>query len=105
MKTTYRLLTLVTLALSIASAMTAQDDAGIAATADRYLSIRTEMGSFSGALLIARNGKVVLRKGYGYADIEKRIPYAPETRHEVASVSKMFTAAAALKLLDAHKLS
>jgi CubicO group peptidase (beta-lactamase class C family) len=76
----------------------------VSAKADQYLTIRSEMGNFSGAVLIAKDNKVLFRKGYGYADVEKRIPFTPETQHEVASVSKMFTAMAALKLRDAGKL-
>ena len=71
---------------------------------DKYLSIRSEMGGFSGAVLVAKEGKVVFRKGYGFADVEKRIPYTPETQHAIASVSKMFTSIAALKLRDQGKL-
>ena len=71
---------------------------------DRYLSIREEMGGFSGAALVAKGGKVLLRKGYGFADIERRIRFTPETQHEVASVSKMFTAMAVLILRDRGKL-
>jgi CubicO group peptidase (beta-lactamase class C family) len=76
----------------------------VAQTVDQYLTARTELGRFSGAVLVAKDGKVMLRKGYGFADVEKRIPYTPETRHEVASISKMFTAMAALKLRDQGKL-
>lgn len=75
-----------------------------AAAVDKYLTVRSEMGNFSGAVLIAKDGRIILRKGYGFADVEKKIPYTPETRHEVASISKMFTAMAALKLRDAGKL-
>lgn len=71
---------------------------------DRYLSSRTELGRYSGAVLIGRNGKVLLRKGYGFADVEKKTPYTPNTQHEVASISKMFTSMAALKLRDQHRL-
>ena len=71
---------------------------------DEYLSARTAMGRFSGAVLVARDGKIILRKGYGYADVERRRPYTPETQHEIASLSKMFTAMGALKLRTAGKL-
>lgn len=86
------------------SGASAQDADSVARTANEYLTTRTAMGDFSGAVLIVRDGRILLRKGYGYADIEKLIPYTPETRHEVASISKMFTAAAVLKLRDSHKL-
>lgn len=71
---------------------------------DAYLSARTAMGGFSGAVLAVKDGQVILRKGYGWADLAQRRPYTPETLHEVASVSKMFTAMAALKLRDAGRL-
>lgn len=79
--------------------------ADVASQADRYLTARMEMGNFSGAVLIAKDGKVVFRKAYGFADVEKRIPYTADTQHEVASISKMFTAMAALKLRDQGKLA
>lgn len=74
------------------------------ASIDRYLTARTEMGGFSGAVLVARGREVIVRKGYGYADVARRTPYTPDTQHEVASVSKMFTAMAALKLRDQDRL-
>lgn len=78
--------------------------ADIAAKADQYLTVRADMGNFTGAVLIAKGDRVIFRKGYGYADVDKRVPFTADTQHEVASVSKMFTAMAALKLRDARKL-
>ncbi|HKY96921.1 MAG TPA: serine hydrolase domain-containing protein [Gemmatimonadaceae bacterium] len=89
--------------VAIASQLQSQSP-DIAATADRYLSTRAEMGNFSGAVLIAKGGNILFRKGYGFADVEKRIPYTADTQHEVASISKMFTAMAALKLRNEGKL-
>jgi CubicO group peptidase (beta-lactamase class C family) len=77
---------------------------GIAEAIDKYLLVRTELGRFSGAVLVAKDGKIIFRKGYGYADVERKIPYTPETQHEVASITKMFTSMAALKLRDQGKL-
>jgi CubicO group peptidase (beta-lactamase class C family) len=76
----------------------------ISSQIDRYLSIRSEMGNFSGAVLVVKDGQIIIRKAYGFADVEKRIPYTPETQHAIASVSKMFTSAATLKLRDSGKL-
>lgn len=55
-------------------------------------------------MLIAVGDRVVLRRGYGFADRESGAPFTPQTRHQVASISKMFTAMAALKLRDSGKL-
>lgn len=71
---------------------------------DRYLSVRSEMGNFSGAVLVVKDNQIILRKGYGLADVEKKVSFTPETQQEVASVSKMFTAFAALQLKNAGKL-
>jgi CubicO group peptidase (beta-lactamase class C family) len=71
---------------------------------DKMLSSLTKAGRFSGAVLIARDGKILLRKGYGFANLEKRIPFIPDTLHHVASISKMFTAMAVLKLRDQNHL-
>ena len=71
---------------------------------DAMLSSLMKAGKFSGAVLIARDANILLRKGYGFADLEKRIPFTPETRHHVASISKMFTALTVLKLRDQNNL-
>jgi CubicO group peptidase (beta-lactamase class C family) len=53
---------------------------------------------YSGAVLVARDGEIVLRKGYGLADRERNIQNTPSTLFHVASIGKIFTAAAILKL-------
>ena len=78
--------------------------ASIPESLDRYLSARTELGRFSGAVLVAKGNQILFRKGYGFADVAHRTPYTPETRHAVASITKMFTSMAALKLRDTGKL-
>src|SRR5688572_18830628 len=55
-----------------------------------------EAGRFSGAVLVVRDGAVVLRKGYG-ADVGARF--------QVASVTKQFTAAVVLSLVDDGRLA
>lgn len=50
------------------------------------------------ALAVVREGQPVFSRGYGYADQEKQMPVTPETRFELASCSKAFTALAVLKL-------
>ena len=76
----------------------------IAQAIDKYIAARTELGRFSGAVLVARGDEVIFRKGYGFTDVEKKLPFTPETRQMVASLSKMFTAMAVLKLSERGKL-
>jgi D-alanyl-D-alanine carboxypeptidase len=71
---------------------------------DAYLTKLERAGTFSGAALVAVGNRVILRAGYGLADREARVPFTPETPHHVASISKMMTAFAVLKLRDQGKL-
>lgn len=48
--------------------------------------------------------KLVWAQGYGYADLEKKIPATPQTLFGIRSVTKTFTALAILQLRDAGKL-
>jgi CubicO group peptidase (beta-lactamase class C family) len=59
---------------------------------------------YSGAALVARDGEIILRKGYGLADRERKIQNTPATLFHVASVGKIFTAAAILQLEMRGKL-
>ncbi len=65
-----------------------------------------EKHSVPGATLaIAKDGKLVLAKGYGLADISDNAPMRPETTFVLASVSKSITAATVLKLVEQGKLT
>ena len=96
---------LIMFTLSVSTQPTFGQAKDIANSIDQYLSTRTNLGRFSGAVLIAKDGMIILRKAYGFADVERQIPYTLETTQDVASVTKMFTAMAALKLRDRGKLS
>jgi len=50
------------------------------------------------AVLVVKNGKTILKNGYGLANIEKKIKITEETIFESGSVAKMFTSAAIIKL-------
>ena len=53
-----------------------------------------------GAVALSRNGKLLLAKGYGYADIENREQVQPDSLFRIASLSKPITAVAVLKLVE-----
>jgi hypothetical protein len=72
---------------------------------DRLLSDTYPAGEPGAAVLVEKDGKVLLRKGYGMANLEHGIPIAPETVFEVGSITKQFTAAAVLMLQERGKLS
>lgn len=60
---------------------------------------------FSGAVLVARNGKVLLEKAWGRANRETGAPITADTQFRLGSMNKMFTAVAALQLVEAGKLA
>lgn len=72
---------------------------------DSYLQQRYERGEFMGTVLIAKNGKPVFEKSYGFANIEKQYPNNPQLKYLVGSMTKQFTAALILKLQETGKLS
>jgi CubicO group peptidase (beta-lactamase class C family) len=53
---------------------------------------------------VARSGKLILERSYGLADIANDVPLGPETRFDIGSMSKQFTAAAVLILADQGKI-
>jgi len=57
------------------------------------------------SLAIARGGRVIYAKGYGYRDLARRLPATPETIYNIASNSKQFTAACVLLLQQDGKLN
>lgn len=57
------------------------------------------------AALIAQNGKIIYEKGFGYANLEHGVPFTPETKSRIGSVTKQFTAAAILKLQEMGKIN
>ena len=59
---------------------------------------------FSGAALIAKNGKTVFSQAYGLADREKKTANTLKTRFRLGSMNKMFTAVATLQLVQSGKL-
>jgi len=57
------------------------------------------------SFLVAKNGQIIYEKYDGFADKENNILNSPETPLHIASVSKVLTASAILKLIDAKKIS
>ncbi len=63
------------------------------------------MDGFSGAILVARGNRILLRRAAGLTDRERGIAAQPETKFPLESVTKQFTAAAILLLVQDGKLS
>jgi D-alanyl-D-alanine carboxypeptidase len=70
----------------------------------KKLDEETAADRFSGAALIARDGKTVFAQAYGLANREQKIPNTVTTRFRLGSMNKMFTAVATLQLVQGGKL-
>jgi CubicO group peptidase (beta-lactamase class C family) len=69
-----------------------------------YLNDLEKVGFF-GTVLVELNGEKVLSKGYGFRDINQKLPNTPNTIFDIGSITKQFTAAAILKLEMQGKLN
>ena len=61
-------------------------------------------GRFQGAVLVARNGRVIFSEAKGLADRDAGTPNTLETRFRMGSMNKMFTATAIMQLVQAGKV-
>lgn len=61
--------------------------------------------NFNGSVLIVKDNKVVMNKGFGYADFEKKLPNTPETEFYVGSITKVFIATSIMQLQEHGKLN
>lgn len=94
------LLIIMLLALTACAVEKPPDIAGI----DAYLSELKQNQEFKGAVLIAKDGDVLLSKGYGMADRESQIPNTPQTRYRIHWLTMPFTAMAIMQLQADGKL-
>lgn len=71
---------------------------------DEHVNKIVKDNGFSGTVLVAKGGTVLLHKGYGLADRDKQWPMELDTASSIGSNTKCFTAAAILKLEEMKKL-
>jgi CubicO group peptidase (beta-lactamase class C family) len=80
-------------------------DANVQSKIDTDVRALLRAGHVDGATIaIVEGGTVVYARGYGLRDLAKRLPADTETRYEIGSVTKQFTAAAILQLKAAGKI-
>lgn len=72
---------------------------------ERYLTRQTNRSDFSGVVLIARGGEILLHRAYGAADAQQNIVNTIDTRFQLASVAKTLTATAILQLVAQNKIN
>src|SRR5664279_5158671 len=97
----------ITLALSLVPILSpAQNHASpsLASGVDRIMQDRAAAGDFNGSILVARDGIILYERGFGFANLEWRLPNDPQTKFEIGSMTKQFTALLVLQLVNNGKL-
>src|SRR6185295_8889417 len=99
MEPTCRSLLLICLAFFLVStpclAQQTKEDRAAAARIDRVIEEQMNANKIPGvSLAVLRDGKIVLLKSYGLANVEHQVPVKPATIFQSGSMGKQFTAAA-----------
>ncbi len=76
----------------------------IAAKIEGYMKAAVKAKHFSGSILIARNGRPLVSKGYGMANYELNVANTPQTVFRIGSMTKQFTAMSIMMLQERGKL-
>jgi CubicO group peptidase (beta-lactamase class C family) len=71
---------------------------------DDLLKRYSEYGLFNGSALVAEDGKVIFKNGYGYANMEWKVPNTSDTKFRIGSISKQFTATIIMQLVQEGKI-
>jgi CubicO group peptidase (beta-lactamase class C family) len=71
---------------------------------NELLSLYSKYDQFTGTILVAENGQVIYKKGFGLANMEWKIPNQPNTKFRLGSITKQFTALSILQLVEQGKL-
>ncbi len=74
----------------------------LATRIDQYLAPFVAMNDFAGTFLVARRGRVLVERSYGLANRETGTPNSADVVFHIGSISKQFTAAGIMVLVDRH---
>ena len=95
------LLSLVFLLISVQIYACSQDKIG---KIDDLIKAYNDDGQFNGSVLVAERGKVIYKKGFGFANREWNIPNEPHTKFRLGSITKQFTSMLILQLVEQGKI-
>ncbi len=87
------------------ASLSATDDAALARELETYLEDAAAKDAFSGVVLIAKDGKPIFKQAYGMANKNDNTPNNTDTKFDLGSMNKMFTAIAIAQLVESGKLS
>jgi CubicO group peptidase (beta-lactamase class C family) len=96
------------IALALAGGAAQGQSASPALTARLDSAAAAALASWPGvglSVAVVRGGDTLLLKGYGRADLENDVPATPETVYRIGSITKQFTAAAIMQLVEQGKIA
>jgi CubicO group peptidase (beta-lactamase class C family) len=96
-------ITAIIIAIILSKFLFAQDSAS--KKLDELVTAYAKLGRFNGSVLIAQRGKILLQKGYGFKNADAKSLNEANTIFQIASVTKTFTSAVILKLVELNKMS
>lgn len=76
----------------------------LAGKLDEVVTTYFKYNKFNGSVLVAKGGKILLRKGYGFSNVKNQSLNDAQTIFQVGSITKEFTAAIILRLAKQRKL-
>ncbi|WP_157643592.1 serine hydrolase domain-containing protein [Paenibacillus camerounensis] len=78
--------------------------AGLEAFVDNYVQEYIGQKTVGASVVMVKDGRIVLSKGYGFADVERQIPVSPDTVMEWGSISKLAVWTSVMQLAEQGKL-
>ncbi|MEO8449803.1 MAG: serine hydrolase domain-containing protein [Gemmatimonadota bacterium] len=96
------------LVVSVLGPLVAQrpSDAALVARIDSAAAAQIAKGAAPAlSIAVSRGGRTVYAKAFGMADLENRVPASPDAVFEIGSITKQFTSAAIMQLVDQGKVS
>jgi CubicO group peptidase (beta-lactamase class C family) len=79
--------------------------ASLESTLDRWADEFIDSGSVAGfSVAVEKDGRMLVAKGYGMADLEQKVEATDQTVYRIGSITKQFTAAAIMRLVEAGEV-
>lgn len=72
---------------------------------DQYMKAEANVNGFTGTILVEKAGKIIYENAFGFADREWNIPNTLQSKFQIGSITKQFTAVAILQLVEEGKIS
>ncbi len=91
--------------LSFVLASPAFSQQSVSSQLDELMTAYQKLDKFNGSILVAKQGKVLLEKGYGYRDMKSNIKNDQHSIYPIYSITKTFTSTVILMLVEQGKLS